>query len=142
MAVPPAPSGGSGAVGPATGLVIGGGTDYFVRNPDPDPSLAPSFSDKGTAARTVSERSEGGRKVVLLGAAVNATDFFSSPVVRAAAPGIERFEADVASPPIRNRATLAGNIVNASPIADMTAMLIALGAELTSPAPPRPAPSS
>jgi len=79
MAVPPAPSGGSGGPGAATGLVIGGGTDYFVRNPDPDPSLAPSFSDKGTAARTVSERSEGGRKVVLLGAAVNATDFFPPP---------------------------------------------------------------
>ena len=131
MAVPPAPSAGSGDTVPAAGLVIGGGTDYFVRNPDPDPSLAPSFSDKGTAARTIGEYTVGGRQIVRLGAAVNATDFFSSPVVRGAAPGIERFEADVASPPIRNRATLAGNIVNASPIADMTAMLIALGAELT-----------
>ena len=32
----------------------------------------------------------------------------------------------MASLPIRNRATLAGNIVNASPIADMTAILLAL----------------
>ncbi|HPE36963.1 MAG TPA: FAD binding domain-containing protein, partial [Spirochaetales bacterium] len=46
------------------------------------------------------------------------------------APGIERFAADVASPPIRARATLAGNIVNASPIADLTSMLLALGARL------------
>ncbi|PKL24575.1 MAG: molybdopterin dehydrogenase [Spirochaetae bacterium HGW-Spirochaetae-3] len=130
MAVPIAPSGEKGSGEAVARLVIGGGTDYFVRNPDPDPSLAPSFSDKGPRARSIRESSAGGRSAVVLGAAVNATDFFSSPVVREAAPGVERFELDVASPPIRNRATLAGNIVNASPIADMTAMLIALGAEL------------
>lgn len=114
----------------STGFVLGGGTDYFVRNPDPEPGLAPSFSDRGPAARVISESAEGGRTVVRLGAAVNATDFFASPIVRRAAPGIERHEVEVASPPIRNRATLTGNIVNASPIADMTAMLIALGARL------------
>ena len=32
--------------------------------------------------------------------------------------------------PIRERATIAGNIVNASPIGDMTIMLMALDAEL------------
>ncbi len=32
--------------------------------------------------------------------------------------------------PIRERATIAGNIVNASPIGDMAAMLMALDAEL------------
>ncbi len=112
------------------GLVLGGGTDYFVRNPDPEPGLAPSFSDRGPEARVIGEFVENGRTMVRLGAAVNATDFFVSPVVRRAAPGIERHEVEVASPPIRNRATLAGNIVNASPIADMTAMLIALGARL------------
>jgi xanthine dehydrogenase small subunit len=36
-----------------------------------------------------------------------------------------------ASTPIRNRATLGGNINNASPIGDMTAILLALNAELT-----------
>lgn len=110
--------------------VLGGGTDYFVRNPDPDATLSPTFSDKGPAARTIIEARRDGHATVVMGAGVNATDFFGSAVVRRAVPGIERFERDVASPPIRNRATLAGNIANASPIADMTAMLIALDAEL------------
>jgi xanthine dehydrogenase small subunit len=36
----------------------------------------------------------------------------------------------IASAPIRNRATLGGNIVNASPIGDFSVMLLALGAVL------------
>jgi xanthine dehydrogenase small subunit len=71
-----------------------------------------------------------GQAILELGAAVNTDDFFSSLLVRAMAPGIERFASDIASPPIRARATLTGNIANASPIADMTAILIALGARL------------
>ena len=114
----------------AGALMLGGGTDYFVRNPDPGSELAPSFSDKGPAARTIIETKRNGHGSVVMGAGVNATDFFGSAIVRRAAPGIERFEHDIASPPIRNRATLAGNIANASPIADMTAMLMALDAEL------------
>lgn len=115
---------------PRAAIVLGGGTDYFVRNPDPEPGLAPLFSDLGPDARRIEELVRDGRAVVRLGPAVNASDFFGSAIVRRAAPGIERHEHAVASAPIRNRATLAGNIANASPIADMTAMLIALGARL------------
>ena len=109
---------------------IGGGTDYFVRNPDPDEGLSLYFTGSDPKARAISLRELDGKQYVNLGAGVTATDFFSSPVVQATAPGIERFERDIASPPIRNRATLAGNIANASPIADMTAILIALDARL------------
>ena len=131
MTVPPEPAGESQAdAAGGEGVVIGGGTDYFVRNPDPQPGLAPSFTYHGPEARSITKLERDGKRVVRLGPAVNATDFFGSAIVREAEPGIERHERDVASPPIRNRATLAGNIVNASPIADMTAMLMALGAEL------------
>lgn len=124
---PAAPEPGSnGHAGP----VLGGGTDYFVRNPDPEPGLEPAFMARGPEARLIRERTVSGKPMISLGPGVNATDFFTSPLVRAAAPGIERYETAVASPPIRNRATLAGNIVNASPIADMTAMLLALGSVL------------
>jgi xanthine dehydrogenase small subunit len=115
----------------AEGLVLGGGTDWFVRNPDPEPGTNAVFTYRSPAARSIARVDRGGASYIELGAAVNETDFFNSALVREAAPGIERFEADIASPPIRNRATLAGNVANASPIADMTAMLIALGTEVT-----------
>ena len=112
-------------------LVLGGGTDWFVRNPDPEPGTHPVFTYRSPAARSITRVDHGGTPYIELCAAVNETDFFASALVKEAAPGIERFEADIASPPIRNRATIAGNVANASPIADMTAMLIALGAEVT-----------
>ncbi|HOZ72396.1 MAG TPA: FAD binding domain-containing protein [Spirochaetales bacterium] len=130
MAEPPVAAISTDADSAGEAVVIGGGTDYFVRNPDPQPGLAPSFTYRGPEARSITRLERDGKRYVRLGPAVNATDFFGSAIVREAAPGIERHELDVASPPIRNRATLAGNVVNASPIADMTAMLMALGAEL------------
>lgn len=111
-------------------VTIGGGTDYYVRNPDPEPDTAPRFSDQAPEARAIRKALVSGQAILELGAAVNTDDFFSSLLVRAMAPGIERFASDIASPPIRARATLTGNIANASPIADMTAILIALGARL------------
>jgi xanthine dehydrogenase small subunit len=129
MSEPPAPIGRTGA-SPAAAPAIGGGTDYFVRNPDPEEGLSLYFSGSEPAARAIGTRELDGKQYVSLGAGVTATDFFNSPAVQAIAPGIERFERDIASPPIRNRATLAGNIANASPIADMTAILIALDARL------------
>ncbi len=136
MACPPEPAGMAeaafGSIHPEDpSLVqIGGGTDYYVRNPDPSPDVAPRFSDQDDAARLIRAASVSGKRILELGAAVTVDDFFASPAVRQAAPGIERYAAEIASPPIRARATLAGNIANASPIADMTAMLMALGARL------------
>jgi xanthine dehydrogenase small subunit len=129
MSDPPTPVGRSEA-GPNAASAIGGGTDYFVRNPDPDEGLSLYFTGSAPEARAIGPRELDGKHYVSLGAGVTATDFFNSPAVQAIAPGIERFERDIASPPIRNRATLAGNIANASPIADMTAILIALDAKL------------
>ncbi|GAB1482455.1 xanthine dehydrogenase small subunit [Treponema sp.] len=115
---------------PTSAPAIGGGTDFFVRNPDPDESLSLHFTGSEPGARAIGSRDLGGKKFISLGSGVTATDFFNSAAVQAIAPGIEGFQLDIASPPIRNRATLAGNIANASPIADMTAILIALDARL------------
>jgi xanthine dehydrogenase small subunit len=136
MAAPPEPVGLAEAafasIHPADPgrVALGGGTDYFVRNPDPEPDTAPHYSDQVPAARSIRRAVVSGKAIIELGAAVSADDFFRSPLIEEAAPGIGRFAADIASPPIRARATLTGNIANASPIADMTAILIALGARL------------
>jgi xanthine dehydrogenase small subunit len=105
---------------------LGGGTDFFVQNPDPDNALVPGYTDQEPDAQRI--RLEG--DAIVIGSAVTMRDFFAAPEILAMAPGIGVFEEFIASLPIRNRATLAGNIANASPIADMTSILIALGAEL------------
>jgi len=107
-------------------LPLGGGTDYFVRNPEPDEKLEPAYSDQDPALRRIELVGD----TLEIGAAVTAREFFASSALRAFAPGIGAYEGSVASAPIRARASLAGNIANASPVADMTAMLTALGARL------------
>ncbi|MEM9875736.1 MAG: FAD binding domain-containing protein, partial [Myxococcota bacterium] len=68
--------------------------------------------------------------VLSLGALTTFTEFAEHEAVRRLVPRIDRFLWLIASRPIRNRATLGGNIVNASPIGDMTNLLLALGATL------------
>ncbi len=110
----------------AEAFTIGGGTDHYVRNPDPDPEqeATVSFVDLRPELRRI----EAAETELRIGAGVSIQDFFNDPLVRRTFPGIEQYEGDFASLPIRNRATLAGNITNASPIGDMTAILLALEA--------------
>lgn len=108
-------------------IVLGGGTDFYVRNPDPAPEdRPPLLLDQDASLRYA--RLTGCS--LELGSALSWQEFFASSELRALAPGIERFEASLASPLVRARATLGGNIVNASPIADIASMLIALGAQV------------
>lgn len=110
-----------------TSLVLGGGTDFYVKNTTPTPVEGFYLADRDPRLRRVRRLDNGELEI---GAALTIRDFFSSKEIRALVPGIERFEERFASILIRNRATLAGNIVNASPVADMTSMLIALGARV------------
>ncbi|MEI6385898.1 MAG: FAD binding domain-containing protein [Spirochaetota bacterium] len=111
---------------PLQPLVLGGGTDLSVRHPHPEPGPAIFFTRLDRGLSTISEKDGS----VSIGAAVTIRDFFESPLVRRAVPGIEAFEDGFASILIRNRATIAGNIVNASPVADMTSILLALGSSI------------
>ncbi|HRZ89007.1 MAG TPA: FAD binding domain-containing protein, partial [Spirochaetia bacterium] len=120
------PEPGSRPAAAPKGLNLGGGTDWFVRNPDPEPGTGVAFTDRQAGL----DRIERTGDFLSVGAAVTVRSFFEDPRIRAHAPGIEAFEAQMASLPIRNRATLAGNVVNASPIADMTALLLALDARV------------
>jgi xanthine dehydrogenase small subunit len=116
----------------AGSIVLGGGTDFLVRNPDPERGTFPSFAllDRMPELKKTGISESGGEAVLELGAALNWREFFAQSDLRALAPGIEGFEKILASPLVRERATIGGNIANASPVGDLTAMLIALGAKL------------
>jgi xanthine dehydrogenase small subunit len=64
------------------------------------------------------------------GGAVTIEDFRLSPTVRQHFPALEQDLLLHSSAILRNKATLTGNIVNASPIGDATIMLLALDARL------------
>jgi len=121
--------GGSRRSGPGPArhiLPLGGGTDWFVKHGETEAPQEIDFIDTHTNSRYIKKQGA----FISIGAAVTMGDFFANPLIRDALPGIEAFEDLVASPGIRSRATLTGNIANASPVADMTAMLLALDAQL------------
>ena len=111
-------------------VALGGGTDFFVRNPDPGTDFKPLLLRSLGQLAGIAPATINGSPWVRIGAATIVRDFFASPLVRKSVPGIERFERDFASTLIRNVATVGGNIANASPVGDITAMLMALGAVL------------
>jgi xanthine dehydrogenase small subunit len=138
------------------GLPLGGGSDFLVRHPYPESAefgedyalLSRDESLRGirmvgteggaAAAPGGSAAAPGGAAVpggaaaagarLEIGAAVTWREFFSSELVARTIPSIASFERLLASPALRERATLGGNVGNASPVADLTSMLIALEA--------------
>ncbi len=67
---------------------------------------------------------------VYLGASVTVTQFEESSIIQSIFPNIKEHIKLVSSTPIRNMATIAGNLVNASPIGDMTVFFLALDASI------------
>ncbi len=74
-------------------------------------------------------RQQDGR--VKIGSCLTMTSIGQSDVIQSQAPVLSQAALSLGGPQIRNRATLGGNIVTASPAADSVVALIALGAEVT-----------
>ncbi len=68
---------------------------------------------------------------IIIGGAATASEIEDSPIMEKYFPEIKEYFSLFGSLPIKNRATAAGNIVNASPIADMTNIFLALNSTLT-----------
>ena len=106
--------------------IVAGGTDLFVQKPDELLEADLCF---------VSERKELNyirldNSALHIGAGTNLEDFRNSCVVNKHFPYMKNDILLHSSMILRNKATLAGNMVNASPIGDVTIMLLALNASL------------
>lgn len=110
--------------------LIAGGTDYYVRNPYPAQQFKPILLRRIDSLARITEVRDRHGHHVSIGSAVSIHDFFTSKLVQKAVPSIETYETQFASTLIRNIATIGGNIANASPVGDVTAMLMGLGALL------------
>lgn len=65
-----------------------------------------------------------------VGSALTVTELTENEIINRLIPDIAKFSKLISCTSIRNRATIGGNIVNASPIGDVSIMLIALNAVL------------
>jgi len=106
--------------------VLAGGTDLVIRLRDG--SLAPSLvvDVKRVPELAPGIRVDGGNLVI--GATTVMTDVAADVLVRRDFPALAEAAAVVGSVQIRNRATLAGNVCNASPAADTVPALLVHGA--------------
>ena len=111
--------------GPAA-RVLAGGTDLIIRLRDG--TFAPDVvvDLKRIAAMRPGVREEAG--TVAIAATTVMTDVAADPLVRRHFPALAEAAGVVGSVQIRNRATLGGNICNASPAADTAPPLLVYGA--------------
>ncbi len=112
---------GSNPLGP----LVAGGSDLYVQRLHTIEGTAPRLLLREIEARIWIEDG-----FVNLSATTTAEDLKHSRALREILGHIAPFIDVICSQPIRNRATIAGNIVNASPIGDMTIMLLALDTDL------------
>ena len=109
-----------------TAALLAGGTDLYVQR---------AGELQGGELERLRQRTE--LKGILqqdnridIGAVTTVSELMESPVIRNLLPDLSTALKLVSSTQIRNRATLGGNIVNASPIGDLSVMMLALDARL------------
>jgi xanthine dehydrogenase small subunit len=106
---------------------VGGGTDLFVQKWEDLYKSDVSFIDNNGNNEKIYIS---GNKCIV-NASATVTDIMNSEILLKYFPDIKKYFGLFGSLPIRNRATLGGNIVNASPIADMTSFFLALNSKLS-----------
>lgn len=103
---------------------LGGGTDLYVQQPEAmaGANVVSLFSKKELKGIYREDN------VCHVGGAATVTDILSSLIFQTHFPQLKKFVKLVSSTPIRNIATVGGNLVNASPIGDLTIFFLALNA--------------
>jgi xanthine dehydrogenase small subunit len=117
----------NGQLHPATVTeLVGGGTDVYVQKHDAMKEASIRFLFNDSQLKGITQ--QGNR--CILGAATTVTAISESPVMQHYFPRLHDHIKLVSSTPIRNIATIGGNIINASPIGDLTIFFLALNAML------------
>jgi xanthine dehydrogenase small subunit len=108
-------------------LPVGGGTDLYVQRGEEMSHNQTAYSVFDTESLKGINESNG---FVEIGGSATVTDMLESPVMNRIFPRLEPQLKLISSTPIRNMATVAGNLVNASPIGDLTIWFLALNASV------------
>lgn len=108
-------------------FIISGGTDLYVQRGAelPDADLVLLNNRPSIKAPELHEER------VSFDARMTFEAFAEDPLILRYLPEMPAYNDLIASWPMRTRSSIGGNICNASPIADMTCLMLALGAELT-----------
>jgi len=105
-------------------ILVAGGTDLFVTQADQLRDAELTFLSRREDLQGIRIEDD----ICCIRAATPLTAIEASPIIRRLFPDLGRHFARIASLSIRNRATVAGNIVNASPAGDLSVMFLALNA--------------
>lgn len=126
-ALPPVDLRVAGGLGGTVGApMIGGETDWAVQHPYASAPAGALRLHRVPELRGITPDGDW----LAIGAAATVAEVRESPLVAAAWPALPEFLDLFASPGIRNSATVGGNLANASPAADVSVVLLALGAEV------------
>ena len=106
-------------------VLVAGATDLLVQKPDELLESRLKFLEEPECGI----REEDGR--VVIAGTVNVSTLRQNPVIGKYLTKIREQTNRISSTLMRNRATIAGNIVNASPIGDLSIMFLALDGELS-----------
>jgi len=111
----------------AASSVVGGGTDLYVQIPEKMQERQVHFTLLDESLRGICIENER----CTIGASTSIEEIRTSTPLEKYLPGLQGYFKLFGSTPIRQQATLGGNIVNASPIGDCTIFFLALDAEVS-----------
>ncbi len=111
---------------PDNAVLIAGGTDLFVQQPEKLNSQPLHFLANDSLQPVI--RTQGSDCVI--NALTSIEQIRTSSLLQSFFPRLAEDFKLICSAPIRQRATLGGNLINASPIGDLAVFFLALGAQL------------
>ncbi len=118
-------SGGNEAGASRHHKVVAGGTDIFAADPEEHRNAKLRFLSRENGMSEISRI----KNRIIIGAGATVRDVIDSGIFSGSG-NLEQSLELVSSAQVRNRATVGGNIVNASPIGDLTIIFLALDAVL------------